>query len=87
MFGVGIVFLSQYFSHLLVLYFPPLIVTTNPGGGETGFIQTVVAASVCSILGRNTVSAGANGSGMVASVGGSLKTPYAAVLSIGRLES
>ena len=75
------------FLHLLVLHFQPLIVTTSPGGGETCLLQTVVAASVCSILGRNTVSAGANGSGMVASVGGSLKIPYAAVLSIGRLES
>ena len=60
------------FLHLLVLNFPPPIVTTNPGGGDTGFIQTVVAASVCSLPYHDTVDGGASGAGMVADIGGSL---------------
>ena len=58
--------------HLLVLHFPPLIVTTSPGGGEIGFLQTVVDVAVCSVPGRDTVAAGA---GMVAAVGVVLQTP------------
>ena len=37
------------FLNLLVLHFLPLIVKTNPGGDETGLLQTVAAAAVCSI--------------------------------------
>ena len=60
------------FLHLLVLNFPPPIVTTNPGGGETGFIQTVVAASVCSVPYHDTFDDGDYGACMVAAIGGSL---------------
>ena len=56
--------------HLLVLNFPPLIVTISPGGGETGLLQTVVVTAVVSVLCRNTV---ADGAGMVADVGGALQ--------------
>ena len=52
--------------------FPPLIVTTNPGGDEPGLLQTLVAAVVCSVPGRDNVAAGAAGDGMVAAVGGAL---------------
>ena len=45
---------------------------TNPGGGDTGFIQTVVAASVCSVPYHDTVDGVASGAGMVAAIGGSL---------------
>ena len=65
--------------HLLVLHFPPLIVTTNPGSGETGLLQTVVAAAVCSVPGRETV---ADRAGMVAAVGGALQNPAGAALRI-----
>ena len=65
--------------HLLVLHFPPLIVTTNPGSGETGLLQTVVAAAVRSAPGRKSV---ADRAGMVAAVGGSLQTPAGAALRI-----
>ena len=57
------------FLHLLVLDFPPLIVTTSPGGGETGFLQTVVAAAVCSVPYRYNFVTGAAGYGVVAAVG------------------
>ena len=67
------------FLHLLVLHFPPLIATTNPGGDETGLLQIVVAADVCSVPRRDTVDAGA---GMVAAVGGALKTPAGTALQI-----
>ena len=70
------------FLYLLVLHFPPLIVTTNPGGGEKGLLQTVVDAAVCSIPGRDTVDAGADGAGMVAAVGGVLQTTAGAALQI-----
>ena len=63
------------FLHLLVLHFLPLFVTTNPGGGGTGFLQTVVAAAVCSVPVCDTVAAGSAGAGMVAAVGGALQTP------------
>ena len=53
------------FLHLLVLHFPPVIVTTNPDGGKTGLLQTVVADAVCYVLGRDTFDAGA---GMVAAI-------------------
>ena len=55
--------------HLLVLHFPPLIVTTSPGGGETGLLQTLVAVAMCSVPGLNTVAAG---SGIVSAAGISL---------------
>ena len=58
------------FFHLLVLYFPPLIVTTSPGGGETGLIQTVVSADMCSVPCRNNIDAVAAVAGMVDVVGG-----------------
>ena len=60
------------FLHLLVLHFSPLIVTTNPGGGETVLLQTVVYASVCSVPVHDTVAVGDAGYGMVADVGGYL---------------
>ena len=68
--------------HLLVLHFLPLVVTNNPGGDETGLIRTMVAAAVCSVPGHNTVSAGADGAGLVSAVGVSLKTPSGSVLLI-----
>ena len=74
--------MSKKFSHLLVLQFPPLIVTTNPGGDDTGLLQTVVADVLCSVPGHDTVAPGATGSGMVAAVGGSLKTLNGAALRI-----
>ena len=74
--------MSQKYLHLLVLHFPPLVVTTNPGGGETGLIQTVVADSVCSVPGRDTVVSVDAGAGMVAAIGGSLQTPAGAALRI-----
>ena len=40
--GVGIGRVSQLFLHLIILHFPPLFVTTSPGGGETYCLQTVV---------------------------------------------
>ena len=63
------------FLHLLVLHFPPLNITTIPGGGETGFLQTVVAVDMCYVPGRNTVASGA---GIVSAVGGALQTPVGA---------
>ena len=65
--------------HLLVLHFPPLIVTTSPGGGERSLLQTVAVADLRSVLCRNTVSAGA---GIVAAFGGALQTPSGAALQI-----
>ena len=70
------------FLHLLALHFPPLIVTTRPGGGATGFLQTVVVAVLCYVPGRDTVAAGAAGDGMVDGVGGALQTPDGAELRI-----
>ena len=67
---------------LLVLHFLPLIVTTSPGGGDTGLLQNVVAADVCYVTGLDTVAAGAAGSGMVDSVGEALQTPVGATLRI-----
>ena len=49
-----------------------MIVTTNPGGSETGLIQTMVAAAVCSAPGRDIVTSGA---GTVSAFGGALQTP------------
>ena len=43
--GIGSV--SQKVLYLLLLNFPLLIVTTSPGVGETGLLQTVVATDVC----------------------------------------
>ena len=74
--------LHKKFLHLLVQHFPPLIVTTIPGGGETGLFQTVVAAAVCSVPCHNTVSDGAVGDGMVATVCGALKHCAGAALRI-----
>ena len=65
--------------HLLVLHFPPLIVTTNPGSGETGLLQTVVAAALCSVFSHNTVAVGDD---MVDAVGGALQTPSGSALLI-----
>ena len=70
------------FLHLLALHFPSLIFTTNPGGGETGLLQTLVAAAVCSVPGHNTVAAGADRSGMVDVVVGALKTTSDAALRL-----
>ena len=67
------------FLHLLVLHFPPLIVTTISGAGDTDLFQTVVAVSVCSIPCLNTVAAG---SGIVDDVGGYFQTPIGAALQI-----
>ena len=44
--------------HLIVLLFPHLFVTTNPGGVETYCLQTVVAAAECSFHIRDPVAAG-----------------------------
>ena len=65
--------MSQNVLHLLVLYFPPLIVTTSPGGGGIGLLKNVVASAVCSFPGRDTVADEAAGYDMVAAVGGSCK--------------
>ena len=70
------------FLHLLVLHFPPLVVTTNSGGGETGLLQTVVADAVYSAPVRDTVDIGFSGDGMDAAVGGALKTPACDTLQI-----
>ena len=59
------------FLHLLVLHFPPLFVTISPSGGETDWLQTVVAVSGYSVPGRNNVAAGV---GMVDAVGVVLQT-------------
>ena len=67
------------FLYLLVLHFLPLIVTTIPGGGETGLLQTVVAVAVCSVPGIGTV---ADGDGRVSAVGGALKNPVGAASPI-----
>ena len=56
--------------HLLVLQFLPLNVTNSPGGGETGLIQTVVSADMCSVPCRNNIDAVAAVAGMVDVVGG-----------------
>ena len=74
--------MSQKCLHLLVLYFPPLIVTTNPVGGETDFLQTVVAVAVCSVPSHDTVADGAAGDGIVAAVGESLQNTSGASLII-----
>ena len=63
------------FLHLLVLHFPPLVVTTNSGGGETDLLQIVINFAVCSVPGRDTFSTGA---GMVSAVGVALQTPVCA---------
>ena len=49
--------MSHIFLHLIVLHFPPLFVTTSPGGVETYLLQTVVDAADCYFRGRNTVAA------------------------------
>ena len=74
--------MSQNVLHLLVLHFPPLIVTTSPGGGDIGLLKDVVASAVSSFPGRDTVDDEAAGDDMVAAVGGSLKTPAVAALLI-----
>ena len=66
----------------LVLHFPPLIATTNPGGDDTALLQTVVAAAVCSVPVHDDVAAGDYGAGMVADVGGDLQNPAGASLQI-----
>ena len=65
---------AKSFLHLLVRHFPPLVVTTSPGGGEIGLLQTVVYVAVCSVPIRNTVAAGAYEAGMVDAVDVSLQT-------------
>ena len=65
--------------HLLVIHFPPLIVTTSPGGGEMYFFQTVVAVDVCSVPVCDTVAPEAI---MVASVGVDFQTPVGAASRI-----
>ena len=56
------------------------MVTTGPGGGATGFVQTVVSAAVCSFPGRDTVATGSTGDGMVAAVSGDFQTPSGTAL-------
>ena len=51
--------------------FSPLFVTSNPGGGDTCFLQTVVAAAECSVHRRDT---DADGFGTIAAVNFSLQT-------------
>ena len=70
------------FLHLIVLHFTPLIVTTNPGVGETGLLQTVVDDAVCSVPSRDTVAAGDSGAGMVATFGKDLQTRTGTALRI-----
>ena len=60
------------FLHLLVLQFPPLIVTTSPGGVESGLLQTMFSVDVNSVPDRDTA---ASGDVMVTDVGGDLQTP------------
>ena len=74
--------MSQKKLHLLVLHFLPLVVTTNPGGDETGLLRNMVAAALCSVPGRDTVSAGADGAGLVSAVGVAFQTPSGSVLLI-----
>ena len=71
---------TKIYIYLLALHFPPRVVTTSPGGGETVFIQTVVAAAVCYVPGRNNVADGAAGAGMVDAVDGALQNPDGAAL-------
>ena len=73
---------QKRFLHLLVLHFPPLTVTINPGGGEKGLLHTVIAAAVCYVPGRYTVADGDAGDVMVAAVIRSLQTPAGAALRI-----
>ena len=73
------------FLHLPVLHFPLLIVTTNPSGGETGLLQTVVAEDACSSPGRDTVAdgyAGASGAGIVSAIREALQNPIGDALQI-----
>ena len=72
--------MSQKVLHILVLNFLPLIVTTNPGGGEISLLQNLVSTVVCSVPIRDTIAAGADGAGMFSAVGGALKTPDGAAL-------
>ena len=67
--------MSQKVLHILVLNFLPLIVTTNPGGGDTDLLQTVVDTAMCYVPIRDTVDSGDAGDGMVAAVGGALQNP------------
>ena len=62
--------------------FLPLIVTTNPDGGETGFLQTVVAAVICYVPGCDTFYSGDSRYVMVSDVGVSLQTPAGSELRI-----
>ena len=59
------------FLHLIVPHFLPLCVTTNPGGVDKYFFQTVVAAAKCSFHIHNTVDAGV---GMIVAVDVVLQT-------------
>ena len=70
MMGIGLV--SQKGFTFTCSTFLPLIVRTNPGGDEIGLLQTVVAADVCYVPGRDTVATGDAGAGMVAAVFGTL---------------
>ena len=70
MFGLGIGRVSQKVFTFTCSTFLPLIVTTRPGGGETDWLQNVVAVAVCSVPERDNVSAG---DGMVTSVDVALK--------------
>ena len=79
MFEVGIGRVSQFFLHLLFLYFTPLIVPTSSDGGETGLLQTVVAIAVCSVPSCDTFAAG---DCMVTAVGGTLQTTLGAASRI-----
>ena len=73
---------QKQFLNLLVLHFLSLIVITNPDGGYTGLLQTVVAAAVCFVSRYNTVDDGYYEDGMVAAVGGALQTPDGTELRI-----
>ena len=70
MFGLGIGHVSQKVFTFTCSTFPPLIVTTSPGGGETDWLQTVVAFAVCYVPGIDTV---ATGDSIVAGVGVALQ--------------
>ena len=50
----------------------PLIITTNPGGGETGLLQTGVALAVCYVPGYDTIDDGTAGAVTVDAVGRAL---------------
>ena len=73
--------MSQFFTFTCSKFSAPDC-HNKPGSGKRGWFQTVVAATLCSVTGRNIVSAGAAGSVMVVAVGGALQTPAGDALRI-----